>query len=130
MRRHDSDRHSAKTEIVGKRYWSTLLPMLIMHLDPRRPHFGDSTLYGDDWSQAETYVKTARLVRSVSCQSIGLGLSLILDRINRLRRLYAVPELRRDDQLMREAKELATQIALNNHTRCTVRSNRYRCKLT
>ncbi|KAH7684496.1 hypothetical protein AAVH_40995 [Aphelenchoides avenae] len=101
VRRHESDRYSAKTEVV----------------DPRRPHFGDNTLYGDDWSQAETYVKTARLVRSASCQSIGLNLSLILDRINRLRRLYGVTELRRDDRLMREAKELAMQVSLKNNRR-------------
>ena len=76
---------------------------------------GDRAEYYDNWDTA--VVREARLIRSNSLRS-NLSyssnlLTLIYDHINEIRLRNGVPKLERDHFLVKEAKDQATQLALD-----------------
>ncbi|KAK0404439.1 hypothetical protein QR680_017455 [Steinernema hermaphroditum] len=83
--------------------------------------YGNSTVYGDDWSQAGTLLRNSQLVRAPSRLFIfgGVleGLEAVATRLNALRVKHGLPELLRDERLSRVAREWAAQIILDNHFR-------------
>ncbi|GMT05663.1 hypothetical protein PENTCL1PPCAC_27837, partial [Pristionchus entomophagus] len=80
-----------------------------IYIDPAQL-YGNSTIYGDDWSQRGSVCKQSHLVR----QSEGLSteLILVLNRLNDLRIVKGLRPLVVDCALMREAELLIREICL------------------
>uniref|UniRef100_A0AC34F508 Uncharacterized protein n=1 Tax=Panagrolaimus sp. ES5 TaxID=591445 RepID=A0AC34F508_9BILA len=81
--------------------------------------FGDRADYYDNWDTA--VVREARLIRSDSIRSnLSLStnlVSILYDHINDIRIRNGVPKLEKDHFLVKEAKDQATQIALEGKLR-------------
>ncbi|KAI6187259.1 Amino acid transporter [Aphelenchoides besseyi] len=113
---------SRPNEIVSDLPFPTIVTDVLQNLG-----CGDSTIYGDKWSQFDqnTLVRRARVVEPQIQFAVPAvdSLSAFVYEINAQRRSHGVQELQIEDRLMHMAKREATQMSLDKQIRILENTN-------